>query len=428
METKFSGWKVAAALWLIIFVNLAFTSYGAGVIGAFMLGDLKIGRSVLGLGFTVLALSQGLAAPLVACAVNRIGARLTLTYGSLSLASAAFALAYFSSAGWHYVVAFGVGIGISIAFSTLIPVQTCVAMWFSKKRGLALAVVLSATGVGGFVAAPLLNQIIMSSSGSWRAGWYFISMLALLSALVAFLFVRNRPGDLGQVPDGASESNSKRVGRAAEAAERMVYRSTIDWSVAEAVRTRTKWLIALASIGFAMPISAFLAHGVPHLIDIGHSPAIAALALGTVAMVGAVGKLCAGYLCDRMEPRYVWFAFLLMAAAGIALSISARDPLVIYAFAALLGAGYGGSLVCWPTMLANYFGAKSFASIMGMQFPLNALGSCMAPLLVGMAFDRLGGYGEAFLAIAALTLSAALLLLIATPPKMACDKPATAAA
>lgn len=415
MKEKFSGWKIAAALWLIIFVNLAFTSYGSGVIGAFMLDDLKISRSVLGLGFTVFLLAQGLGAPLVAWAINRIGTRMTLTYGSLFLALAAFALAHQASEGWHYVLIFGIGIGTGVGFSTLIPVQVCIATWFATRRGLALAIVLAATGVGGFVAAPLLNQVIALSDGNWRVAWDFIGAGSLVCAAIAFLFVRNNPAELGQLPDGGVGSGQTEPG-ASPVTSRSVYRSSVDWLVAEAVKTRTKWFIALASVGYAMPISTFIAHGVPHLTDIGHTPTIAALALGTVAICGTIGKLGAGYLCDRVEPRHVWFACLLMEASGIALATNAHSQATIYAFAALLGAGYGGSLVCWPTIVANYFGAKSLASIMGLQFPINAAGSSLAPLLVGIVFDRMGTYSLSFFAVALLTLVAAGLILLATPP------------
>lgn len=416
MEAKFSGWKIAAALWLIIFVNLAFTSYGSGVIGAVMLTDLDISRSVLGLGFTVYLLAQGLGAPAVAWGINRFGTRLTLTAGSLFLALSAFALAHFSTEGWHYVLFFGLGIGIGVGFSTLLPVQTCVAMWFTKRRGLAMAVVLAATGVGGFVAAPLLNHVIALNNGDWRYAWYLVALGSLACAAIAYGFVRNTPADLGQLPDGAAANQTDVSSKPSMAGRKLVYRSSIDWLVKEALKTRSKWLIALASVGYAMPISTFIAHGAPHLTDIGHSGTSAALALGTVAIFGTLGKLIAGYLCDRFEPRYVWFGCLLMEALGIALATQAHDQTTIYVFAALLGAGYGGSLVCWPTMVANYFGAKSMASIMGLQFPINAVGSALAPLAVGILFDRLGSYSLSFFGVGALTLTAATLLLIATPP------------
>lgn len=425
MSPGFFGWKVIAALWLIIFVNLAFTSYGAGVIGAFMLEDLQIGRSLLGLGFTVFILAQGLSAPLAAWVVNRAGTRMTITYGSLFLALTAFVLAHFTTAGWNYVVGFGVGVGVAVGFSSSMPAQTCVTMWFMKRRGLAIALVMSAAGVGGFAAAPLLNHVIVMTGGNWRSGWYLISACALLSAAIAYLFVRNSPAELGQVPDGIAETDERRSADSQRApARKVVYRSSVPWSVAAALRTRTMWLITLAAIGFSMPLTVFLAHGVPHLMDLGHAPAAAALAIGTLAIFSTVGKLGGGFLCDRLEPRYVWCVSLIMTAAGIALSTSALSQPEVYAFALLLGTGYGASLVCWPAMVANYFGASSFASMMGVQFPMNTLVSSMSPLIVGLLFDQFGSYRLSFFGIGALAVAFGILLLLATPPRLASTAPA----
>ena len=44
-NTRFYGWTLVGVLWVIYLLNLAFPSYGAGVINTFMAKDLGLDRS-----------------------------------------------------------------------------------------------------------------------------------------------------------------------------------------------------------------------------------------------------------------------------------------------------------------------------------------------------------------------------------------------
>ena len=81
----FYGWKLLAAFWVILFINLAFPAYGSSVINAVMIRDLGLDRRTLGLMVSVYMLMSGLPGPLVAMVVNRFGVRATLVTGSAIL-------------------------------------------------------------------------------------------------------------------------------------------------------------------------------------------------------------------------------------------------------------------------------------------------------------------------------------------------------
>ncbi len=165
----FYGWIMVGVLWVIYFINMAFPYYGAGVINTHMAKALSLDRSILGLGFMIIAFSQGLPGPLIALCLNKKGLRSTIIAGSLVIVLGALFMALWVSTGWQYVVVFGVVIGLGVGFSSAIPVQTGITLWFSKKRALALSLALTAAGIGGFVAAPLLNRVISFAQGNWRA-------------------------------------------------------------------------------------------------------------------------------------------------------------------------------------------------------------------------------------------------------------------
>jgi len=78
-------------------------------------------------------------------------------------------------------------------------------------------------------------------------------------------------------------------------------------------------------------------------------------------------------------------------------------------FAALTGFNYGGVLVVYAGSVARIWGADKVGSIYGWLFSANIPGA-VAPLLAGFLYDRSGSFTLALYLIAALILSAALLM------------------
>ena len=390
---------------------------GAGVINASMMKELGLSRGTLGLGSTVFVLVVGLAAPFVARVINRIGARLTLCLGSLLSALGAALLALWVSRGWEYVFAYGVLLGTGCAFGALIPAQTCASSWFERKRALALALVLTGSGVGGSISAPLLTRVIASADGDWRAAWYAVLAAALSVGLIALLFVRNRPGDRDQRPDEGSASPT-----AGDRTEHVsgfvssVYRTHERWNIREAMKTPAFWLISFAAVGESAPSTAAIAHAVPHLRDLGHSPEAAAAALGLFAICSIFGKLIVGFACDRIEPRYAWSVAIVLMGSAVVVATQAHTQPAMYLFTGMLGFGSGAALTCWHATVANYFGPKAFPSILGAQMPFSNAMAAASPFVVGLVYDAQGSYTTAFCVVAALSGVAAVSLLAAVPP------------
>jgi MFS family permease len=182
------------------------------------------------------------------------------------------------------------------------------------------------------------------------------------------------------------------------------------------MRTRAFWLISFAAVGESAPGAAAITHAVPLLRDFGHSAEAAAAALGLFAISSIFGKLIAGFLCDRIDPRYAWSLFILMMGTAVLVATRANTLASMYLFTGLLGCGSGAALTCWHATVANYFGPNGFASILGAQMPFSNAMAAAAPFLVGLAYDVQGSYSIAFYLVAALSLVTASLLLTAVPP------------
>src|SRR6202167_172241 len=261
-KPEFYGWTLLAVLFSLDFVNMGFPVYGGTVINSYMLRQIPMTRSTLGLGFTFSNLFVGLSATIVAMSILKQGVRKTFAIGSGLICAGSLFLALFASKPWHYLVGYGGIIGVGMGFGTLVPAGTAVTRWFKRYRGRAMGICLGASGIAGFVVAPLLNRMLAASGGNWRVGWQIVAAVAVISGIVALLFVKERPESLGQAVDGIPETEPDRRPPKTNAPAELI--TTSSWTPAEAYRTKSYWLIAVAGITCQYPLFFFIAHWILH--------------------------------------------------------------------------------------------------------------------------------------------------------------------
>jgi MFS family permease len=415
-NTPFYGWKLTGVFFALYFLNASFPYYGGSVINTYMVLDLDMERSTLGMGFTVFILSMGLSAPLVGKLIVGIGVRPTLVAGGLVLSLATGLMGLVATEAWHYLLFFGGFAGLGFGLGGLLPIQAGITFWFRRRKALAMSIVMSATGFGTFLAAPLLGEVITANDDNWRLGWLLVAGTGLLAALIAAIGVRETPQALGQFPDGIDPSALPAIGSAGFERAEPVYQTREHWEGAEAIRTRAFWLLILAHVGFLVPNTTCFAHSVIHLKDLGHPGEVAALSIGLTVAFSVVGRLLGGVLCDRIEPRLIWSAALLVVALAIATLARASEVWQVVLYTLLMGLGFGCAMVCLPTMTGNYFGVESFPAVAGLMMPIATVLGSFAPTAAGMVYDSGGSYEPAFFATVGVALLAALLIPLARPP------------
>jgi MFS family permease len=376
---------------------------------------LHLDRRALGLLFSAYMVMSGLPGPLVAVSVNRLGARHTLMLGSVLLIAGALLMATVVNSFWLALLSYGLLVGSGVATGAALASQAGLARWFVRKRALVLSILYSSGAIGGFVSGRLLDRVVTLYGGNWRAGWWLIAALSALACVVAALFVRESPAQLGQFPDGAAAATAN----AATAAVRApVFRTTEEWSYARALASPAYWLMVTSLLGVSCGYTLYLAHGFVHLRDLGHSASEAWQAISVLAVSGLIAKVLVAGLGDRLDPRYLWALFQLSFGAGMWLVVSAHSHASVLAFAVCLGIGFGGGLVCLMTVLSNYFGTGPFASLAGLAVAINTTLSAVTPYLAGWLYDSGRGYGGSFYFLSGWCLIGGLALLILRPPRL----------
>ena len=416
-KQAFYGWKLVTALWFLDFLNMGFPLYGGAVINTYMLKEMAMSRSTYGLGFTLLNLFIGLPSIIVAASILKWGIRKTFGIGSAVILAGALWLSLMASRPWHYVVGFGVIIGTGISFSTIVPVATAVTRWFTRYRGRAMAMALSASGFAGFVGAPLINRILAANGGNWRQAWAVVASVAVVSALFAFFFVKERPEDLGQIADGAEDPGYSATGSATH-----VLVTKFPWTPREAYATRSYWMIVIGGIACQFPFFFFTAHWILHLKGAGIGGADAAWAMGLFSVAAVGGRLIGGWLMDRLAARFAFMMGLCCYLLGSVLAIDANPHAlwIAYIAAILYGMGFGWTFICLNTATAHFYGPSAFPKLNGMALLVTAVFCSPAGVIGGKLFDLNGNYSLAFeinMLLAAFGIIALCFATLPVPPE-----------
>jgi sugar phosphate permease len=415
-KREFYGWTLLAVLFSLDFVNMGFPVYGGTVINGYMLRHIQMSRGTLGLGFTFSNLFVGLSATLVATSILKWGIRKTFAIGSTLICAGSLFLAFFASKPWHYLLGYGGIIAVGISFGTLVPAGTAVTRWFKRYRGRAMGICLGASGIAGFVAAPLLNRMLEASGGDWRVGWKIVAGVAVVSGIMALLFVKERPEDLGQVVDGISAAEPDAQLRQTQDRPQLI--TTYSWTPAEAYRTKSYWLIVIAGIACQYPLFFFIAHWILHARGAGIPPSDAAWTMSLFAIAGITGRLIGGWLMDTITGRYAFMIGLCLYLVGSFLAIKVNPNVLAIAYAAAIsyGLAFGWAFTCMNTCTAHFYGSAAFPKLNGTMILLTSVIGSPAGFVGGKIFDVYGGYARAFQLNALLAAIGIIAMAFATMP------------
>lgn len=425
-KKSFYGWKLLAVFWAVIVLNFAFPTFGMSVVNTYMAAAMHLDRKELGLAYSVFTLMGGLPSPIVGWSINRFGIRLTMLAGILLVGSGAVLMAAAVHTALEAFIVLALVVGFGAALSGSMAPQVGVARWFHAKRGRAMSLFFTCTGIGGFLAVPLLNGVISKTGGNWRSAWWFMAAMSAVSLLLAGLFIRESPEQMGQEPDGgampvsgaAPVSSAARI--SAEAAEskpaRGVFKTTEDWTLREALRTPALWILIVTYLGFFMGFFIYLAHGIVNLEGLGHSPAAAAQSLALLMLSSVIGQFTVAALGDRVEMRFIFAVAVVLFGIGIALATHASSSFALYPYAICMGAGFGAGYTCLATMQSNYFGPKVYPLLLGITIPMGTILGAVGPVIAGWFYDSYHSYTQIFFLVAAVCFASAMLLLFAKPP------------
>ena len=358
--------------------------------------------------------------PLVGASIGRFGNRRNMVIGNFAAVLGLMMMALASEV-WHIYLFYSALVGLGSSFGMFVSTMAVANDWFVRRRALAMSLLWAALGSGGLIFPPLLTWFI--SQFGMQLAWVYLGVIHLVMAVVVpGILIRNRPEDLGQVPDGAKDRVTA-LGSGTAVPSR-VYQTPVDWRARDALGTPALWMIVLFGTFHMFTVQMLTIHQVNYFRSLGFSPEVAATALGLYVAVSIPGRLLNGLLGSRVEPRYLAAGCLAGFLVGIIILINVNSLAMLYLYAVVAGVSFGGLLVIRPVMLGAYFGRTHYAQITGFTRPFGLI-SAAAPLFTGLIYDSTNSYLWAFTVAAALLGLGMVMALLARPPRPKTDQPLT---
>lgn len=354
----------------------------------FIVADFEWSRAAFSAGGAPLLLAMALASPVVGDLTERFGTRRVVALATLLLGTALWLFSRMESLLTFYVTC--AIFGVALTGLGDIPIGALASRWVERGRGLVLGFVYVGSNAGGALVP--LAAVAMASAWSWRAALVVIGLVAVATILPITWWTLREPGSRFE-----TSPDPERV-PASEPADD----GSLD--LAQALRTRTFWVLAFTLFTFYFYYLAVNQHLVPFLSDLGYSDAEAAAGFSGAVALGIVAKLGIGVIADRVQSRTALLAnfALLTFASWILLAVGTAGALPVFLVAH--GFATAAENVLLPLIVAHCFGVRNLARIYGALMLALAPGGILGPIFAGAVFDRTGEYTVAFVSFAALNL------------------------
>lgn len=355
----------------------------------FLLGDLVSSRTELGVMVSALLVGGAIGSTPGGWLADR-SIRWTLVGGQVLLGLAILWLTRVSSFQASLIPLFFGGLG----FGAIIPTMArAVASWFpARERAMALGIALAASPLGNAVASALLP--VLGEAGGWRQALLPMALLVLASGAVSSLLYRSSPGELLSGREGTQPKSGP-------------------WHI---LKKRDTWLLGLAAIIMGGAEHSFRTYFLLHLKEV----ALLSVVLGGWYLAlahgsGLFGRIGWGVVSDRWfggRREGVFAALpLLGALATLLLGLGWGSPWTLPFLALLFGLTGGGWVGIWTTMLSERASSGSAGGEIGLGLTFAYGGVILGPILFGRGVDLTGSYQAMWLALAAVTVLASLVIL-----------------
>ncbi|HET8932485.1 MAG TPA: MFS transporter [Polyangiales bacterium] len=400
----FRGWEVVAGCFVMAMISWGLGFYGTGLYLAYLVGERGFAISAVSGGITAYFWLSALMIMTCGPLIDRAGPRLSVSIGAVAMVLAVSAIAHVTAV-WQFYAALGL---MAVAWTTMTSsaINTILAPWFLRKRGVALSLALTGASFGGIAVVPLVTA--SANAYGQRNGMMLAAAgCGAIAMLVAWRCFVPDPSRVGQFPDG----DPAPLPRAAAAD------SSTAWPLRRVLSTPA-FLSICISFSIALTVQVgFLTHQISML-----QPALgaqrAAWAVGLTTISAVLGRLVAGALMDFVERRALCALNFMSQVLGLLLLASAHRgerASLTYAACVLCGLSVGNAITFSGLLIQREFPPEQFNRVNRLSVGIGQICYACGPLLMGFMRELSGGYEKPLYISAAVGTSSAIIIWFGRP-------------
>ena len=396
------GWLIVAASFFISLLTVGGRN-GFGVFVIPMSEEFEWDRGTISLAASIGFLLNGLSQPFIGRLYDRVGGR-RLILVSLVVIGVSNLLLAATNHIIFLIIVFGVIMAIAMSGGSLNTAVSIISKWFEKKRAMAVAIIAAGAPMGGLILVPLSSYLIQLAG--WRTTWAVLGVMVLTLAVpLAYFIMRERPEDLGLLPDGVSAPTGA-GGRASTFPLRAPLESD-RWM--SSFGSFPMWQLSGAYFVCGFTTALISAHFVPFAIEAGYSQSMAASAFGLMSGLNVAGVMLAGVMGDRFGRKNLLALVYLLRAGAYATLLMVPGLLGLWSFAVVAGFSWIATVPLTTSLTADVYGLRNIGILGGIVFTAHQFGGAISIQLAGVLRDLTGSYQVPLIMAGVLLVGASLL-------------------
>ncbi|MFS0906847.1 MFS transporter [Priestia aryabhattai] len=404
--------------WIIVFVTFLTFLAVQGVrlsFGAFVEPwetDFLMDRGTISLISTLSFITYGLSQPLIGRLVDKLGARLILSFSTFLVGISIF-LTSFATHPWQLFFLYGIMVSLGVGGASNVAATVVVTNWFNEKRGLAFGIMEAGFGAGQMLLVP--GSLMLIHWLNWKMTVVILgAFLVLIVFPIVLLFLRNHPKEKGLVPIGG-EIVEEGTGE-----KKALNTNSSIWNV---FLKREFWFLILpfAICGFTTT-GLMDTHLIPFSHDHGFSTSVTSAAVSILAGFNIIGILLSGVVADRWSSRKMLFLLYGMRAISICMLLYSHNSALLLVFAVFFGLVDFATVAPTQLLATQYFKGYSIGFILGWLFLSHQIGSALGAYLPGLFYNETGSYNISFYVSIMILAGAAILNLLLPEPHKVTQK------
>ena len=379
-----AAWRLLTTLGLVVLGNSSM--YVVSVVLPAVQAEFGVGRADASLPYTLMMVCLGLGGIWTGRMADRHGLMPVLCVGAVAVCGG-FVWAGLSGSIWGFGLAHGM-MGLIGSSATFAPLMADTALWWNKRRGIAVAICASGNYIAGALWPPIVQHGIELIG--WRHTYVLLGLVCGVGMLLLALRMRQR------APMVQMDAASAAVAPAASGAAPLPL--PLDRSRPFGLRPlHAQLLLCVAGVACCVAMAMPQVHIVAYCTDLGFGAARGAEMLSLMLACGIVSRLVSGVICDRIGGVRTLLLGSALQGVGLALFLPFDGLVPLYVISAMFGLFQGGIVPAYAIIIREYFAPQEAGARVGAVIMATLIGMALGGWMSGWIFDLTGSYRAAFL-------------------------------
>src|SRR5688572_2355314 len=370
-ESTYAWLRLVASLTLMTISGVGM--YAVSVALPAVQAEFGISRSDASLPYTATMIGFGIGGILMGRLSDRFGVMVPVLIGALGL-GVGFIAAGHSGSLWQFVLVQGLLIGLLGTSGAFAPLVADTSMWFTRRRGIAVAICASGNYMAGALW-PTVLQHYFDTIG-WRQTFIGVGFFCAATMAPLALALRRKPPALNLSSEFFKTEGQKQI---------------------EIPKNILFILLCIAGVSCCVAMSMPQVHIVAYCGDLGFAAARGAEMLSIMLAFGIVSRLASGWICDRIGGLRTLLLGSGLQGVALLMFLPFDSLASLYVVAAMFGLFQGGIVPSYAIIVREYFPPGEPGPRVGTVLMCTLLGMALGGWVTGVIFDLTGSYRIAFL-------------------------------